>query len=442
MTEQERRNQTLMGALGEEGRAELGIVVNASEDELSAMHKEMGIGEPAMPFAREIPQEAFDDKNAINDNDIIVDVEADEKRAQQQQQPKKNRNRNRNKNKQKNTISQQPVRLEGQPAEPQNLGSLTNRPSLSNLVIDVNNIQFAEKSPIETADLLDFNMNGKPTFQVIASQSGYIAHMESIRLVDVNAITNSTGDAFASKQRLYKTVFSKINTMSLGKIDYKTWLQITSFFDMPTLLYGIYSQTFATDTPFEVNCRHCKQSTDIVVNNETLISYKDEEIYKNVDSILKSVTKVTDLEKISIVNQYNRIVLPESKVLIHIQTPSLWNHLELISSVDASQIEENEDILGTLLFIKNLYIVDLVALEKEGKVQYVEVTDRNQIVRIIENLELVDATYLGNSIADRTDKYAINYKIRNFKCGQCQKDIGEIPVKMDELLFTRILQMQ
>jgi len=312
---------------------------------------------------------------------------------------------------------------------------------LKNITIDINSIEFIEKSPLERIDDIDFILNGKPTFQVVANQSAYIAHMESIRLADINALTNSSADIYATKQKLYKTIWSKINTTSVGKIDYKTWLKVTSFYDLPSLMYGIYCQTFPGDTTFEINCRHCHETTDVIVNNETLISVKDEETYSKLNEIINNTSKPEDLLNNSIVNKYSRSVLPTSKILIDIQTPSLWNHLELLASVDKEMINEIEDILGTLMFVKNLFVLDIKELQRTGKPKYYSVTDKNQIIHILRNLEIFDAKALGDAIGERSDKYAISYKIKNFKCRKCENDIGEIPVDVEQLLFSQILRM-
>jgi hypothetical protein len=317
---------------------------------------------------------------------------------------------------------------------------VTPRDLLKNIKIDINNIEFSDKSPLEKVDDIEFILNGKPSFQVVANQSGYIAHMESIRLADINAITNSTMDMYASKQKLYKTVFSKINTTSVGKMDYKTWLRVTSFFDLPSLMYGIYNQTFPGDTNFEVTCRHCQQPTDVIVNNETLIDVKDEATYSKLGEIVNHAKKPEDLLSESLVNKYTRSVLPEDKILVDIQTPSLWNHLELLASIDKRQLEELDDVIGTMLFIKNLYVLDITALQ-QGKVRYSEVTDKNQIVNILRNLEVNDAKALGDAISDRTEKYAIYYQIKDHNCSKCGNSVGDIPVDMETMLFTQILQM-
>lgn len=314
------------------------------------------------------------------------------------------------------------------------------RDILSDITIDVSNIEFSEKSPLESTSDIDFILNGKPTFQVVANQSAYIAHMESIRMADINSIVNSTMSPSASRQKLYKIVYSKINATSLGKISYKDWLRITSFYDFNTLLYGIYCQTYPTDSTFEISCGHCQGTNTVIVNNETLVDVKDEETFAKLHEIIGNVSNVDELLEKSLVNKFNRIVLPHDKILLDIQTPSLYDHLELIGSVNPEMLQENEQILTTMMFIKNLYVIDIQQLKANNKVKYVKIDDKESIFQIIKNLEVEDVKALAQAISDRSEKYAIDYKIKTHKCSNCGEQLGDIEIDMEEMLFHRLLQ--
>jgi hypothetical protein len=339
-----------------------------------------------------------------------------------------------------------PVKKKAQAAKSQEESVPVNpRDLLKNITIDVNDVEIVDKSPMEKMGDIEFLLNGKPTYQVVANQSAYSAHMESIRLADINALTNSTAGQYESKQRLYKTVFSKINTTSVGRpnadLDFKTWLKITSFFDLPTFMYGMYCQTFPGDTNFDIKCRHCGEVTEVTVNNDTLVSVKDEATYEKLQEIINSSKTPQDLINESLVNQYTRSILPADKIMVDIQTPSLWDHLNLLDSVDNRFLEEFGHITTTMLFVKDMYVVDMDTLRTTGKVRYTKVEDRNQQFRILRNMEVEDAKALGDAIGTRTDRYAIEYKIKDHDCDKCGKSIGEIAVDMEEMLFTQILQM-
>lgn len=395
-----------------------------NDNELSDLHDELGIEEEEEVLETE-EEDDFEDEE-----EVVVEKPA----------PKKtNTKRKTTSSKTPTTKSKAKSTTNKRKPAPKKTSSA--RDLLKGLTIDLNNIEFVEKSPLEKMDDVDFLLNGKPSFQIIANQSAYIAHMESLRLADINSITSSSMDMYASKQKLYKTIWSKMNTSSVGKMDYKTWLKVTSFFDLPSFMYGIYNQTFPGDTSFEINCRHCNAPTDVIVNNATLIDVKNEETYAKLNEIINTAKKPADLLKDSLVNKFTRSVLPEDKILVDIQTPSLWDHLELLSSIDKSKLDELDDVIGTMLFIKNMHIVDIKTLQEQHKIAYSEVSDKVQMVNILRNLEMMDAKALGDAISERTEKYAIEYKIKDHDCSKCGQSVGDIPVDMETMLFTQILQV-
>lgn len=312
---------------------------------------------------------------------------------------------------------------------------------LSGINVDLNNIEIEDNSvPLEKLDSLDFIINGNPTYQVVCNQSGYIAHVESLKLKDINSITNSSADAYASRMKLYKTIFSKINTTSVGNLSFEQWLKLTSFFDLQTLLYGIYCQTFPDDSEFQITCKNCKKTVNVKVNNETLICTKQDTL-KKMDEIINSATSPNDLINNSLVHKFTRNILPQSKIIVDVQTPSLFDQLQLFSSINKNKIKESEDIIGIMLFIKKLFIPNIKELVNNKSLKFTEITDKNQISSIIQNLKIIDSTELGNAIENRSNKYGIDYKIKSFKCPFCKEEIGDIPVNIENLLFNQILQM-
>jgi hypothetical protein len=315
------------------------------------------------------------------------------------------------------------------------------RPDLRDVQIDINKIEIIEKSPLDKVMDIERIVSTRPTFQVIANQSSYIAHMTSIRMEDINAIQNSVSGQYEGQQKLYRTIFNKINNSSLGDINYTTWLKTTSFFDTSTLLYGIYCQTFPRDTDFTITCGTCNEATDVRVNNDTLIDVKDESVYENLNKILTSSHNPAEVIKDAIINSHERVILPTSKVLVEIKTPTLFDHLDLLGSIKQEAAEELGDVLGTLLFIKNMYVPDMDTYQRTGEVKYVQVEETSARVNIIRNLELVDASELANAISARTDRYAINYKIKSHPCSKCGTEIGDIDIDMQQMLFHQVLQM-
>lgn len=343
----------------------------------------------------------------------------------------------------KSTASKKPTQTKKQTI-PSNVEATTEDNAmkfLDNISIDVSKIDIVESTEMQKFENLDFVLNGKSTYQVTAAQSCYQAFMEPLKMSDINAITNSSLDVYQARMKLYQTIYSKINSTSLGKITFKDWLKITSYFDLPTLLYGIYMQTFPGSTDFTITCRHCEKTMDVKINNDTLISAKDEEVFKQFEKVVRNAKTPDEALEHSLVNKTERIVLPKSKIIMDVQTPSLANHLDLLSSADPKKISEVEDILTILLFLKKVYILDVKASMKANSAKYFEIKTRNEMVNVIRKLSIEDYKELNRVMAERINKYAIEYKIKDFPCHNCGKEVGDIPIDVETLLFQQILQL-
>lgn len=314
---------------------------------------------------------------------------------------------------------------------------------LKNIKVDLNNIELTEKPSLEVIEDINFIINGKPTYQVVCNQSCYVAHMQSIRLNDIYQILNSTSDYYSGRNQIYKLIYNKINTTSVGKPDYNTWLQMTSMGDVETLLFGIYNQSTPSETKFNIKCRNCNHSIAATINNDTLISVKNDDVFKNINEILSSYNKPEDIIKNSLINKSNRVILDNSKIIVDIRTPSLYQYLSILSSVKTNLSQEEKDkansLANILVFIKDILIPDYQELKINHKLKYTEIDERSQIASIVSSFEMEDTNQLGNFIEERNSKYNIEYKIKNFNCSNCGKELGDIPVNMEELLFTQIL---
>lgn len=316
---------------------------------------------------------------------------------------------------------------------------LTRKDILDNLVIDLNEIEIVSEPTLSKVDDYDLMLNDSATYQVVCNQSYYVAFMESLKFGDITAITNSTLDEYNYRSKIYRTIYKKMQNTSLGSISYKDFLRITSFYDVQTLLFGLYQQTFPGKTEFDIKCKHCKEKSTVSIDNDSLISVKDENIYGQIQTILKSVTKPDEALKNSILSKTMRIVLPKSKVIIDIRTPSLKDHLDILGMVKPEVLEEQSQLIILMLFIKSLFMISTKDTLESGKPKYYEIKDINAISRLINDLHPDDHKYLSSKIAERMEKYQIEYKVSSFPCPKCQKEVGDIPVDMEDLLFRKIL---
>jgi hypothetical protein len=314
---------------------------------------------------------------------------------------------------------------------------------LAGLSIDVSKVKITDKPSVNAVTDRSIVINGRPTFEAVCNQSGYVAYLHSLKYSDLSSLENSVGGFYAGRQRLYKVIYDKLNSTSVGKVDFRTFLEMTSLYDVPSLMYGIYCQTFKTEVEFTVKCPHCERDTMIKVPNKALLSIKNEEVFNNIEEIIGNLSSPDEVKEKSLVNTRTKLVLPTSKMIFELKIPTLYKYLETVGSVKPEKFDELQDILGMMVFIDKVYKLDIAKLVKDKEVVYYEVKEKDEIGKIISELEITDSAAVQKIITAETEKYAIEYTIKGMKCRheECNKEIGDIPVDMEELTFFRLRQM-
>lgn len=311
---------------------------------------------------------------------------------------------------------------------------------LDKISVDLKEVTVVKKPAIQQVDDINtlFNTN-VATFTVTCCQSGYWASMSGLTLAEKNAINNSDGGSiFQFRQKLYKTVYNKIQAMSIPKPTFNNWLKITSFSDLSTLLFGIYCQTFIDNNDFDITCGKCGNTTSATVNNQSLVEVRDRSVFEKRDEIISTIENGEQLVAKSIVHKDERIILDESKIIVDVATPSLHDHLTLLQSSKQETLQDYADTFSAMLFISHLYMLDIKETYNTGHAVYYEVTDKARILSILLKLSNNDGEQLENAIQDKLGKYQINYEIHNVTCSHCKTKLPGIPVDIETILFTRL----
>lgn len=313
---------------------------------------------------------------------------------------------------------------------------------LDNMPIDLNTIEITserDRPALKKADDLRILFDITPTFLVVCCQSGYRAHMAGLTLNEKNGLLNSTSDLFDSKNRLFQTIYNKIVSMSFPKPSYNDWLKITSFSDVNTLLFGIYCQTFIDNNEFDITCNNCNKVTSVTVDNNSLVEARDKEMFgEKFNEIIANVQTIEDLKNISLLYKTNRTSLPESKLVVDIRIPSLYDYLSLLRKANPDIVSKYADSFSALMFIENMYIINTEATKREGRYIFYPETDNGRRLGILNKLSVNDGDILAEEIEDKLSKYRIGYEIHNVECMHCKQQLKNIPVDLEQILFTRL----
>lgn len=316
---------------------------------------------------------------------------------------------------------------------------LTPEEFLADLKVDLNNIELVEENPLTDIKNFNFFLNRKSKTQIVAIQSGYTAAVEGFDYSQINQLVNSTLDEYAMQLLLMQTIYSTINTTSVGKLSFEEWCNITSYYDLESFEYANYLETFPGDTSFSIECGSCHQVINAKINNDRLICAKNDLTMERMNEILNNRNNAKAMLNKALVHTKKRVFLEDSKIIIDIKLPTIKKHLDLLSSVNAKAKEKARHILTLMLFFDGLYMLDIQETMNKKKPCYYKVEDRQKIATIVGKLTYNDSKHLSTIINEFIESQTVEFKIKSFVCPSCQTKIRDIPVEIEQLLF---FQMQ
>lgn len=319
---------------------------------------------------------------------------------------------------------------------------------LKGIQFDLSSIEIiTDVSELDLIQNEDVVLQTKKTMQIVACQSSYAAEVSALGNQEVQNVSDSNVDFYNYKKKLYKAVWNHIEGTSVGKMDFATWMKVTSYFDLETFLYGVYCQTFPYQNKYTLRCpkpqTDCGKTFDVTINNATLVETRgrDAEIYSKINEIVASIKHSQDLVANSHVHTTKRISAKESKMVFDIKIPSVFDYLEgILGNVNEQFAEEFSQSLGVALFIDKIFIPNVVNYERTGRLTFMEVSEKGKIIDILSKMSFYDGSKLAEDINEFTDKFRVTYSIKDVGCPHCGLALGEIPMNMEEVLFTVIRQ--
>jgi hypothetical protein len=301
--------------------------------------------------------------------------------------------------------------------------------------VDLSKLTVVNKTEIDKErDLRQALYNNKASYQIVAAQSGYVAKVAPLVHKDLVNILYSNLNAYEQRKSVYKTVHEKVFETSVGKMDFDSWLKNTTVEDMETFYYGIYASTFPNEGTFKFTCPKCGKDHDYKINHNSLIKTTDRDNMRRlIDEVSRNANTVEKMKQYSLLNKNQAIQVAESKLVFELRTPSLNDALEILRTVPEKSIDKDVATVTNMLYVNRT----LIPSKDSG---YTEETGRTALLRIIENLPIDDASELQAAVYDRVDENRISYSIKGIKCVDCSHEEKEIPVSIENILFTLIFE--
>jgi len=303
-------------------------------------------------------------------------------------------------------------------------------------VVDLNKIKVINKNELDKErDLRSALYGNKAAFQIVAAQSGYMAKVLPLVHKDIMDILRENLNIYERQKSLFYTVWEKIYDTSIGKMNFENWLQNTSVEDMETFYYGIYASTFPNEGSFRFTCPACEAERDYKVNHGNLIKTTDSEHMKKlIDKVSREASSAEKMREFSLIGKNQAIQLSQTNIIVELRTPSLMDLLEILKTVPEKTIDKDSKNIVYMLYVNRLLIPS-----KDGST-YFEEYKKPAILRVIDTLPIDDANEFKDAVDERIDENRITYSIKNIKCSECGHEVNEVPLSVENILFTLIFE--
>jgi hypothetical protein len=304
--------------------------------------------------------------------------------------------------------------------------------------VDISTITVLNKNEMDKErDLRNALYGNKAAFQIVAAQSGYMAKVLPLVNKDIVNILSGNLSRFEYRRNVYKVIWEKIFDTSVGKFQFEDWLKSTSIEDMETFYYGVYASTFPNEGTFRFVCPNpdCGEESEYKINHANLIKTADrEKMKKLIDEVSKNAVSLEKMKEFSLIGKTEAIQLTGSKIIFELRTPSLFDSLEILRTIPEKTIDRDAVSVTNMLYINSILIP---SKESNG---YIAESNKQSILRIIDNLSIDDALELQTAVSDRVDENRITYSIKSIKCTKCGNESTDIPLSIEDILFTLIFE--
>ena len=280
------------------------------------------------------------------------------------------------------------------------------------------------------------------TTNIVLPISGYTATMKGCSAYELISLIEGNNNALLDAQNKWSLIHSKIESTSLGDMDFNTFLLNTAAADYNIFIYGLLCSTYPDDDTIPLTCEHCKKDFDHKYSVRSLIrveAMKDklrDLIMYTVDSSVSEATAKAAHENAPI-SMLKRVKLPNSQIVAEIYVQSAY---DLINK-SIKDLAENKDpkynqasILSTL--IKTFFIPDP---EEPGT--YFEVSDANSIAKTLYTLSEVDVMIIRRLGETLMEDLSVEFGLMDITCPACKHFTPTLEMDLESVLFYRYRQV-
>lgn len=282
------------------------------------------------------------------------------------------------------------------------------------------------------------SINTVYTTQVCLPLSGYTATIKGCSAYELLGLINTTNNVLLDTKSKWSLIHSKIESTSIGEMDFDEFLFNTAASDYDTLIYGLLCATYPDDDTVSLKCPKCKKShphnyTVRSLIRAELMSDELKEHFGRIIDTSASLPTAVETHENSPVKQVIGIKLPCSGIIAELQVQSAY---DLINNSIKSVVDEKDtdakwrDAVVMATLIRRLIVDD----PDDPNVPF-EFTNTKDIAEIVFNLNTMDVRVIRNYGDKIIANMNIEYGFMKVKCPHCNKEYDSMSISPETLLF-------
>ena len=288
---------------------------------------------------------------------------------------------------------------------------------------------------MDKVELTDkINKELRRTTEAFLPQSKYSITLSAFTRGELISLQSLVRREELYREETYKIIYKHIISTSIGSLTLEEFLVNTSFLDLDTLAYLMYSATFKDKGTYTFNCLNpeCDEPINIELNNSSLIKINNPALYEGMrKEALKEKIDLDMLKKREdfFLNKVTYLKLNDSGYFITLKEPSL--------AADSWTLRfSKEDVLsGDEGLLTALECITEIRIPIGSNDEHLIVDDKGEILKYIYKLSFGDQKELIDEAEGVMFGNVINYQIDEVPCPHCSEVYKDLPISMGNVLF-------
>ena len=300
-----------------------------------------------------------------------------------------------------------------------------------------------KKAKVGVADKILEKRNSVRNTTIVLPVSGLTMVMKGCSTFELMGLITGENVDVMSLVSKWTLIHSKVESTSIGKMDFNTFLNNVASMEYDILVYGILCATFPDEDTFPLRCPKCRTEIEHKYMIRSLL--RAEEMSERLQDKVKEVADASYTENRakecfsnSILNTEKTIKLPDSDLLCTIGVQSAYSFIyDSVNALDKLDEKYNQATIITSA-IPRIYVPNP---DDDGET-YLEITDTEDKIKFVYSLNAKDISILSTKIGEMTDGMQFKFGLMDINCPniKCRNHVNSIEVELDTILFHKYQQ--